>query len=280
MNKKGINILLIIIFIIVGLNYNAVLGFALIIAIILYVIYRNLPMLFMMIGNKKYLSKNIEEAMPWYELSYKFNHNKPTVLINYAYILLKKGDIEKSESILKDVLRNKLNDKDKINVNLNLSLIFWKKGNVIEAINLLEALYNEDYKTTLLYQNLGFYYIINGNLDRALEFNKEAYNYNDSDTSILDNLAMNYYFMNDYDKAFEIYHKLIPMKPAFVTTYYYYGLALEKVGKYEEALESLKKTLNYRFSFLSSVSKDEVQNEINKLNNLLTKKSTEVKLSN
>lgn len=273
MNKKTINILLIIIFIIVGLNYNAVLGFALIIAIILYVIYRNLPMLFMMIGNKKYLSKNIDKAMPWYEISYKFKHNKPAVLINYAYIILKKGDIEKSESILKEVLNNKLNDKDKINANLNLSLIFWKKGNVSEAINLLEALYNDDYKTTLLYQNLGFYYIINGNLEVALKFNKEAYNYNDSDESILDNLAMNYYFMNDYDKAFEIYDKLIPMKPSFVTTYYYYGLALEKVGKYEEALDTINKTLNYRFSFLSSVSKDEVQNEINKLNNILDKRS-------
>lgn len=272
MNKKAINILLIIIFIIVGLNYNAVLGFALILAIILYVIYRNLPMLFMMIGNKKYLSKNIDEAMPWYELSYKLKHSKPTVKINYAYILLKKGDIEKAEAILNEIIKNdNLKDNDKINTNLNLSLIFWKKGNINKAINLLEALYNKDYKTTLIYQNLGFYYIINGNLDKALEFNKEAYNYNNSDTSILDNLAMNYYLMNDYDKAFEIYEKLIPLKPAFVTTYYYYGLALEKIGKYEEALEALKNTLNYRFSFLSSVSKEDVQNEISKLNNLLGK---------
>jgi hypothetical protein len=50
--------MLIIIFIIVGLNYNAIPGFILIISIILYILYRNLPMLFMMVGNKKYLDKN------------------------------------------------------------------------------------------------------------------------------------------------------------------------------------------------------------------------------
>lgn len=269
MNKKLINIIIILAVSIFTLSVNNFLGLALILGGILYITYRNLPTIFMIIGNKKYINKNIDEAMPWYNKSYKFKHAKPMVIINYAYIILKQGNIEKSEDILRNLLKKELSDTDRTNAIINLSLILWKKECLDEAISLLEEIYHNGHKTTLVYQNLGFYYILKGDLDKALNFNLEAYDYSDSDPSILDNLAMNYYLMNYNDKAINIYEKIIPMNPAFVTTYYYYGLTLEKKEKYKEALEMLKKTLNYRFSFLSAVSREAVEKEIKALNQKL-----------
>lgn len=264
MNKKIIvTIIFIIIFLEVTTRVNKMFGLILIIAALLYLLFKSLPLIFMFVGNKKYISENIDRAMPWYEKSYKLGQNNPMIVINYAYIILKQGDINKSEVLLREVLKKDLSSRDKTNAVINLSLILWKKHCLDDAINLLEELYKNDYKATLLYQNLGFYYILKGDLEKALEFNLEAYNYNDSDASILDNVAMNYYLMNDYDKAIEIYDKLIPMNPAFVTTYYYYGLTLKKKDKKEEALEMFQKALTCRFSFLSSVSKEEVEKEIN-----------------
>jgi tetratricopeptide (TPR) repeat protein len=262
MNKRAVKTIVFLVTVIIAFSLNSFLGLALILGGITYMIYGNLPTIFMVIGNRKYMSKNIDEAMFWYERSYKFRHAKPMVMINYAYVILKQGQVEKSEAVLREVLKRELNERDKSNANINLSLVLWKKGDLQGAISLMEEMYNKDYKTTLVYQNLGFYYILSGDLNKALEFNLEAYNYSDSDPSILDNLAINYYLFEDYEKALEVYNKLVPMKPSFVTTYYYYGLTLEKLERYEEALEVLNKALNYRFSFLSAVSIEQVKTEI------------------
>lgn len=267
MKKKGITIFFSIVLILAALNFNLLLGLLIIFGAIIYMIYRSLPTIFMFIGNKKYVASNIKEAMPWYERSYKLKHAKPTVVINYAYVLLKQGNIDKAEPVLREMLKKNLEQRDRANAIINLSLVLWKRNNLYEAISMLEGLYNEGYKNTLIYQNLGFFYIVKRDLNRALEFNLEAHNYNNSDASILDNLAMNYYFLRDYDKAVETYEKLIPMKPSFVTTYYYYGLTLEQKGRAEEALEILGRSLVYRFSFLSAVTREEVEKEIDRLKN-------------
>jgi tetratricopeptide (TPR) repeat protein len=224
----------------------------------------------MLVGNKKYFSHNINEALPWYERAYKFNHASPSVKTTYAYILLRQGIVDKAEVILTEVMKQKLNERDKVSATLNLSLVLWKKDNLDEAIKLLTDLYDTGLKTTLLYQNLGFFYILKGDLENALAFNKEALEYNNADASILDNLALNYYLMEDYRKAEEAYEKLMPMNPTFVTSYYYYGLTLEKLHKYDEALETLKKALKYRFSFLSAVKKEDVEKEINRLEQFIS----------
>lgn len=271
MNTKAVKTIAFLVILIILFSINSFLGLALILGGITYVTYRNLPTIFMVIGNRKYMNKNIDEAMFWYEKSYKFRHAKSMVMINYAYAVLKQGQIEKSEAVLREVLKRDLNERDKANANINLSLVLWKKGDLQGAIDLTEEMYSKDYKTTLVYQNLGFYYILSGDLNKALEFNLEANNYSDSDTSILDNLAMNYFLLGSYEKALEVYNNLVPMNPSFVTTYYYYGLTLEKLGKYEESLEVLKKALNYRFSFLSAVSREQVETEIEKINRNLSR---------
>lgn len=267
MNKKLATAILSVVVIIVIFNFNKAMGWVLLVAALLFLLYKNLPNIYMLRAARKYVNKNLSGALSLYEKAYKFKHSSPAVKINYAYMLLRQGEVLKAEKILRDLMEKPLNSKDKVSAVLNLSLVLWKKDNLTEAIKLLQELYDSGYKTTVLYQNLGFFYILNGDLEKSLEFNKEAYEYNDTDPSILDNLALNYYLMKDYDKALETYEKLIPMNPSFVSAYYYYGLTLEKKDCYDKALEMLEKALTCPFSYLSAVKKEDVEGEIAKIKN-------------
>lgn len=240
-----------------------------ILAAVFLLVYRNLSIIFLIMANRKYSSGNMEETLKWYEKAYKHKYSSPNTKIMYAYLLLRQGYAQKAEKILKTVMKGKLSEKDKISAVLNLSIVYWKKGNLDEAISLLQKLYDEGYKTTVLYQNLGYYLILKGDYHNALKFNLEAYDYSSDDASLLDNLAMNYYYMGDYDKAIEIYDKFIPKNPSFVSAYYYYGKTLIKQKKYEQALESLKKALDCSFSFITAITKEDVKKEINNIKKLL-----------
>jgi tetratricopeptide (TPR) repeat protein len=265
MNKKFIINVVSILALLFIYKSNKQIGIALMFAALLYLIYKSLPTIYLVKANKMYFNKEFHKAMPLYEKAYKLKCSVPTVKLTYAYILLKQGEVLKSEEILKEVMKLTLNQKDHLSAVLNLSLVYWKSDRLQEAICLLEEQYNKGYKNTMLYQSLGFYYILSGELEKALEFNLEAFDYNNSDASILDNLALNYYLLQDYTKAVDIYEKLIPLNPAFVTAYYYYGLTLEKLQRFDEALEMLKKALQCNFTFLSSVSKEQVQQEIDRI---------------
>ncbi|ERI94421.1 tetratricopeptide repeat protein [Clostridiales bacterium oral taxon 876 str. F0540] len=232
---------------------------------ILYFFYRFMPFIYFIMANKKYNSGDIEDALKFYEKAYNSKHSTPTIKIMYSYVLLRQAYTDKAERILKEILSQKISQKDKISAILNLSLVSWKKNDINEAISLLEGLYKDGIKTSVLYQNLGYYLILSGDYNKAIEFNLEAYDYSKDDPSLLDNLAMNYYFLDDYSKALEIYNKLIPMKPQFSTAYYYYAKTLVYFENYTEALDALNKALNCRFSFLSAVSKEDIENEINQI---------------
>jgi tetratricopeptide (TPR) repeat protein len=157
-----------------------------------------------------------------------------------------------------------LSADDKMNVKSNMALVLWKKGQIDDALNMLKEVF-ENYKTTTIYGSLGFLLILKGDLDKALEFNLEAYEYNDSNAVILDNLGQTYYLMGEYDKSKEIYKKLVSSNPSFPEPYFNYGLVMKQKGNVERALELMNQALTYRFSFLSTVSKEEIEAEIEKL---------------
>jgi tetratricopeptide (TPR) repeat protein len=265
MNKKFIITIAAVLAFMFIYNTNKQMGIALMFAALLYFVYRGLPTIYLFRANKSYFNKDYDKAMSLYEKACNLKNSTPSIKSTYAYILLKHGQVLKAEEILQKVMKLPLNQKDHINAVLNLSLVFWKSDRLPEAISLLEEQYNKGFKNTMLYQSLGFFYILSDDLEKALEFNLEAFDYNNSDASILDNLALNYYLLQDYTKALEIYEKLIPMNPSFVTAYYYYGLTLEKLQRFDEALEMLRKSLLCNFSFLSSVNKEQVQQEIDRI---------------
>ena len=117
-----------------------------------------------------------------------------------------------------------------------------------------------------MYGNLGYFYILQGEIEKALELNKEAYDFSSDDAIILDNLAFSYYLSGNIDKAEEIYIKMHEQKkPAFPEGYYNYGLVALKKGDKEKAKELFEKALLQKFSYLSDLTRETVENALKNL---------------
>lgn len=229
--------------------------------ILIYVAAINYPTILFYIGNHKFASNNMDGAKKYFLMVYKCPYSSAKLKISCCYFLLLQGELDEANQIVKELLGKNLSSCDKINLEIDYSLIAWKRNKIDKSIEILVNLYN-DYKTTVIYQNLGYFLILKGDYDKSLKFNLEAYEYNKSDSGILDNLALNYYNMGNYNRAIELYEKLMEKEPSFSTAYYYYALTLIEKNKIDEAIQNLKKALNCKFTYLSVIKKDDIQEKI------------------
>ncbi len=230
-----------------------------------YKVYTMRYFIYSMKGNRLYANNQTKEALIWFEKASKVKSCRPRIITGYGYLLLKEGNIEKSEEIINKVLNLPLDPPDKMNTKMTLALIQWKKGKLDEAIETLEEVY-KFYKNSTLYESLGYMLILKGDYEKALKFNLEAYDYNNSSDVILDNLAECYYFLENYEKSAEIYEKLVEKNVYFPEPYYFYGLIFKHQNEKEKALQMLNKALSCRESFLSNLKRPMIQKEIDEIN--------------
>ena len=244
---------------------NIILGFIGIIVISLVWMYRKRINFYLYTANRRYNKGNLKGALSEYEKIIKNPKCIPAAKLSYAYMLLRDGQIEKAEEVVKDVKENnELDTQDLSTADSHLALILWKKGEIDEAISYMEGVF-ERTPNTANYGTLGYYYILKGDLDRALEFNKEAYEYNPKNAVIADNLGLTYYMLGEYDKSLEIYKEIFEKKVNFPEAYYNYGLVLKKTGNTELAKEMLDTASTFTLSSLSTISKEDILNELSEL---------------
>jgi tetratricopeptide (TPR) repeat protein len=256
--KRYMNIVVAIFALFVFIEINKLVAYLFIIG---YVVYINMATIIYIIGNYKYKKNEIEKAYKYFEKAYKIKNSSMKIKLYCIYFLLLRGDLDKSEMLLKQLSTKKLTSDDEISISLNSSIIMWKRNNIDEAVDILMELHKK-YKTTLIYQNLGYFLILKKDYDKALEMNLEAYDYSSTNAGILDNLATTYCMQGEYDKASRIYEKLILDAPSFPTAYYYYAITLLHLNKSEEALQNLKQALKCNFTFLSAISKEQIEAKI------------------
>ena len=84
---------------------------------------------------------------------------------------------------------------------------------------------------------------------------------------VLDNLGMNYYYLGDYENSKKIYEQLFSIKenPSFADCYFNYGRLLNKLDQKETAKAFFEKALTAEFSVFSSVTKEQVEEELKNL---------------
>lgn len=263
-SKKISYLVIIFLLILIFISKQKIVPILLLIAYISFIL---LPAILFILGNKKYNENSHAAALKLLKKSSSLVQATTKTKISCAYMLIKLGDLETSKRILNSLDSRKLTVNQYITFNLISSILLWKENNLAEAINLMKSLHSK-YKTTGIYQNLGFYLLLNGDYDKALEFNIEAYDYNNTDHTILDNLGMNYYFLEQYDKALDIYEKFINLNPSFPSAYFYYALTQIKLGNKEIALSSLEKGLKCNFSNLAGVTKADFEENIKNLNQI------------
>ena len=178
-----------------------------------------------------------------------------------AYMLLKDGDIDDANKKFALLAMEKLTPDKRLRVKSSYALVFWKQGNIDTAIEMLEEVC-EKAPNTAVYGSLGYMYAYNGNLSTALDFNQKAYEYNADDPIILDNLAYTYFKTGEYSKAQEFYDLLLEMKPTFPEAYYGYACLLAELGDTERSVEMARRALEASFSFLSMVTRRDINDFI------------------
>ncbi|HBW13398.1 MAG TPA: hypothetical protein DEF30_06220 [Proteiniclasticum sp.] len=241
-------------------------------AYLLFTVYRNFPTLQATKGSRAYNAGNTDMAMTYFKKAVKHPFAKPYIKSSFGYILLREGNLTEAEKYLVEAENSKMKDpRFRYNNILNMAILEWKKGNLPKAIDIVEEI-KEEYKNSIMYEILGYLYIASGDYEKALSFNKEAYEYNKDDYVITDNLAQSYFFLGDLEKAEALYEKAIDYIK-FPEAHYYYGQILQKKGDYLGAHDALKRALRLKMSFLSIITKEDIEEKFDALQKEMTEKN-------
>ena len=260
--KLLITLLVIFILLFITFNINPFLGIVFVLLFVLYKLYTSRSFIYALIGNGHFSKGNKEQALYWFNRASNLKSSSPRVITSYAYLLLKEREVLKAKEILETLIQRKeLTLQETSQLKMTLALVYWKEGNINNAVKTLEEVF-QVFKNSTLYESLGYLLIVQGDLEKALSFNREALEYNDSSSIIKDNLAQTYFHRGELHKAEEIYSKLIPENPTFAEPYYYYALILKGNGQTDKALEMLRTSASFKESFLTDLPKEEIQNQI------------------
>ena len=207
----------------------------------------------------------LEKAKRLYEKALEKGADIPNYKLSYGVLLLKKGDFEKARELFSNVLISATQKGNiKTIAKINLSIAYWKLGQVDTAIEMLEEVYAK-FRNGRLYETMGYILLEKGDLNRALEFNLEALDYDDENPIILDNLGQTYYRLGQKEKAKEYFEKAEKLRNNQVDILYHLGCVYMEEGKKELAKEKLQKALECDISPLNSVSRSEIEAKLREL---------------
>ncbi len=211
------------------------------------------------VGKRKYAKKrDLKVALKWLAVANRTGKLGSESLRYYGWLLLRDGQVDLAKQVLAIGSMSAKKPAAKNRIKAMLAIAEWKSGDLKLAIEMSEEVF-EEYKDTVLYENLGLLYNLEGNARKALEFNKKALEYNSDSAGINENLARAYVLYGDIEKAAEIYEKLLEKDPHFPDPYYGYGQLLVEKGEYERGIELIEKALEKNFSFLSVLQKEDVE---------------------
>ncbi|MDY3828766.1 MAG: tetratricopeptide repeat protein [Clostridium sp.] len=217
-------------------------------------------------ANTAFNARNYDKALEIYKKACSKKKAGNGIKLSYASTLIYLGKADTCKEVLDNIDYASLSeDRFKITYRETEGRYLWKIGKIDEAIDTYKNLLN-DFKTTSIYETLGYLLIVGKRYEEALELNLEAKDY-DSNNVILDNLAQSYYYLNQKEEAFKIYQNIIDeaeKKPNFSEPYYYYGLLLKENGNVDEANNCFEKALTFNESNLSIISHEMIKAQIQK----------------
>ena len=245
---------------ILAYRYSWVLGIAVSAVIVLYGIYYYLPQIYRGKGRTYFNEGNYGAAKRMFKKAVDTGHAKGDIRMEYSYILLRTGDIEEAEQIVNNMLCYKIKPEYRGRAIIQRCMCYYKKGELDEALEDGMELYNEGYRSIMLYGMLGFFKILKDPMSQdTFDFCMEAYDYADDDRDIRDNMLICYYNRGEYEKAKEISDLVLEKEPKFVEAWYHGAQVEFKLGNYEEALRMLDRTSECNRSFMTTISVDEIE---------------------
>ncbi len=209
------------------------------------------------------------EARAEYEQLYAKGQIFASYLLPYCVLLIREGGEEnyvKVKEILKKAEKAPdLDTQRRQELIMDYAVAQYKLGELDKAVQLLEASHRKT-PCGYTYQALGFLYIEAGDAQKALDYNLEALDYDDEDSVVLDNLGQVYYrLLNDRKKAREYFDRAIAIKKNQIDTLYFLSRYDLEAGNTAAALEKLRLAAAGKFSPLNYVTKAQVTEEIQRL---------------
>lgn len=210
----------------------------------------------------KYNKRDYQQAMKIFQVADKVGNLNAQNKMLLGYVCLRCGELEQARkhlNLCKGLIPKGRPERNQVK-NL-LALVSWKEGNLNDAIEMLEEILADGYRNTQIYQNLGIMYNLSGDSEKAIAFHKEAMEFNADDQIIRDNLADGYAIAERWNDAAEVYEALVndDPEPRFPEAFYGYGKVLIALGRREEGLAMIKKSLDKPFSYLSIRTKEEIE---------------------
>lgn len=241
-------------------------GIAATLFILFILVYMRLPELYQIKGRKAFAQADYSGAKKWFEKAVKTGRAKIDTSMEYSYILLRTGDVDEAERIVSNILARRISDKYKGRAIIQRCMCYYKQGNLEEALEDASELYNDGYRSIMLYGMLGYFKIISEPMSEdTMNFCLEAYDYDSDDRDISDNLAICYYNRGQYEKAKKIADRLIETNQKSVEAWFHSALIDYKLGMYKEAQEKLAKTDECNRSYMTTISLEEIENLKNKI---------------
>ncbi len=213
-------------------------------------------------------NQDYKSALTHWEAAYrkKPDQNKG---IQYGYLLLRNGEFEQAEIIFNEVLQmEKLSEQNKLQTEMMLGLVAWKKGDLDGAIQRYEELHQQG-ENTVIYANLGFLYLLRDQAEEVFPFLRKAYEYNDTNPVIMDNLAECYIRTERWEKAEELLEKAVKQPRPIAENYYHYAVVLEHKEEFKDALSYYQKAEKMDLNVLSGLNREEIQKRIDRLEQLV-----------
>lgn len=252
----------------IGYKLGALIGSCVLIIILGYTIYANIPSFIAMNGNKALNEGNLENALKSYKKAYKTGRANDSVSLTYGILSLRCGYTDDALEVFNNIIFNQKSKASfKNQAKQYRTLTYYKMGQVEDAIEEAEEIFQK-YKSTVSYGLLCYLkHATNQPIEEVLPLCEEAYEYNSDDRDIVDNLAYAYIKNNEFEKAKKLVDDMLEKFPAFTEAYYHGAIVYSKLGDTKKAKELLdlipeKCTRTY----LTTVSVEEIENLKNSLN--------------
>ncbi|MBE5817321.1 MAG: tetratricopeptide repeat protein [Clostridiales bacterium] len=206
-----------------------------------------------------------KNARIFFEKALHHGLEKPNHLTYYGVLLLRTGEFEKSEKILKKALDLCPRDVPLYStIKMNIAMCAWKLNDIDRSLELVESIF-DNYKNSGTYGLYGFLLSEKQDYDAAIKINNEAIEYDDEDPVAYDNLGQVYYKMGDYAKAEENFTKALKFNSRLVDSLYYMGMIRISQDRLEDAYDYIEEAIDIPVPALSTVTYEKIEKEYDAL---------------
>ena len=217
-------------------------------------------------ANEKFNNGDFKAALRDYKKIIDKGRADIDLRITYASLLMRSDEPQQALEEINKILKYKFDAKKKYLAKQTRAMINYRLGNMQEAREEIDEIFEDGYKTSNTYCIVGFFMLLmNEPIEETLKFCEEAYDYDDENRDIVDNLLVCYMKTKQYDKAKEVSDKLIALAPQFVEGYYHGALLHEAMGDFKTAKEYAGKIKDCKRTVMTTIPVEDVEKLIKRL---------------